>query len=231
MHDAGVIHRDIKPSNVLLRRSNESPIALIDFGLSRFYVDKNTWQHLPQRQHPGFRGTAVYASPNAHIHQDLSRRDDLISWYYMALDLMVGPLPWRRIENRAEILHMKRKLSIGAMGGEIAKQFETIWGLISSLKYEERPNYERIMELLIEAKDEKGVSDTDNWDWHPQILFMGKSDDNLFLEQKQMARSSSSSELIFPDEIEAQRRYPNTISEEPLLSQVNEKSCDCCILL
>ena len=36
LHDCGFIHRDIKPSNVLLRRDVTNPVALIDFGLSRF---------------------------------------------------------------------------------------------------------------------------------------------------------------------------------------------------
>jgi calcium-dependent protein kinase len=40
-HDQGVAHRDLKPENFLfLNKENDSPIKLIDFGLSiKFYKD------------------------------------------------------------------------------------------------------------------------------------------------------------------------------------------------
>jgi serine/threonine protein kinase len=126
LHSAGFIHRDLKPSNVLLRRTRDQPVTLIDFGLSRVYVDRKTGRHLPARPHPGFRGTAIFASLNAHCHQDLSRRDDLISWFYMAVDVLAGPLPWKRLESRAEMLHMKRRLAIGTLLADVSPQFAEI---------------------------------------------------------------------------------------------------------
>ncbi|KAH0788260.1 CK1 family protein kinase [Histomonas meleagridis] len=227
IHEFGIIHRDIKPSNVLLRRSNEMPIALIDFGLSRFYIDKNK-KHLPPREHPGFRGTAIYASPNAHIHQELSRRDDLISWYYLTIDLMIG-LPWKRAESRAEILHMKRRLQVGEIGSQIAPQFSTIWSMISILNYEDCPDYDKIKELLREAKEEHGVKDTDKWDWHPQILFMGNcEDDTKQIEDLKKNWSSFTSDTTIPDEIEAPKRYKY---DDPLINKSSQNTPNCCCVL
>lgn len=208
LHDAGFVHRDVKPSNVLLRRSHARPVALVDFGLARAYVDRATGRHLPPRPHPGFRGTAAYASLNAHAHRDLSRRDDLVSWYYMTVDLIAGPLPWRHLESRAEVLHAKRQTDTASLGAAVAVQFAQIWALIEALRYEDLPDYGRIAELLSEAQRAAGVADSDAWDWHPQILCVGPDEDEETLP----------------------RAHEKAVSDEPLLGQVNGGMCDCCVL-
>ena len=48
----------------------------------------------------GFRGTARYASINAHLAKDLARRDDLWSLLYMLIEFATGILPWRRIKDK-----------------------------------------------------------------------------------------------------------------------------------
>ena len=216
MHDSGFIHRDIKPSNILLRRDRMSPIVIIDFGLSRIYIDKATNSVLPPRQHPGFRGTTIYASPNAHMHQDLSRRDDLISWFYLVLDLIAGPLPWKGIETRTEVLHMKRSISMNKLSESISPRLSEIWTLISLLKFEDRPDYERIKQLLKLAMAENHVNRTDEWDWHPNIFHMDGNDQGDIRGRKFLASSLSS-----------EGTYDTT--REPLLQK--DESCNCCLLL
>ncbi len=67
----------------------EIAISLIfryDFGLARRYVDKNG-NHQATRHEVGWRGTTRYGSLNAHLRQDLSRRDDIesrLSLHYFA---------------------------------------------------------------------------------------------------------------------------------------------------
>ena len=221
-HDAGFIHRDIKPTNILLRRSREYPIAIIDFGLSKLYIDRKTGHLIPARAHPGFRGTAVYASPHAHMHQDLGRRDDLISWFYMIVDLLTGSLPWKALETRAEILHLKRSIKMEELGETILPQFSEIWKLIATLNYQDRPEYEKIDKLLEQAMEQNGIHNNDEWEWHPQILQMDGSDET-FLNQQRRSTSSSIEEMKYVG-----KKYK--LNKQPLL-QNHEESNDCCCLL
>uniref|UniRef100_A0A1I8BV57 Protein kinase domain-containing protein n=1 Tax=Meloidogyne hapla TaxID=6305 RepID=A0A1I8BV57_MELHA len=42
----------------------------------------------------GWRGTTRYGSRSAHQHQDLARKDDVESWFYMIVEMTRGSLPW-----------------------------------------------------------------------------------------------------------------------------------------
>ena len=66
---------------------------MIDFGLAKKHLINGT--PLPPRQNTDFRGTITYASLNAHNKLDLSRRDDLWSFYFMILDFLNEQIPWR----------------------------------------------------------------------------------------------------------------------------------------
>ena len=226
-HESGFIHRDLKPSNILLRKSREFPIAIIDFGLAKIYIDRKDGSILPERAHPGFRGTAVYASPNAHMHKDLARRDDLISWYYLTIDLLNGPLPWKQLDSRAEILHMKRTIHMDELGEQIVKQFGEVWKTIEGLNYEDRPNYEKIEDLLIEAMSENNIKKDDEFDWHPQILKMDGNDENLIDQNRRITSSSFTSEateemLIFSKS--------SGLNSQPLLGG-RRKEVNCCCMI
>lgn len=62
---------------------------LIDFGLARKYVGEDG-AHMAPRSDASFRGSTTYASVHAHRNEDLSRRDDLWSWFYMLTELVEG---------------------------------------------------------------------------------------------------------------------------------------------
>lgn len=44
LHNKRIIHRDIKPENFLIGQGAECRLVyLIDFGLSKFYIDNNNY--------------------------------------------------------------------------------------------------------------------------------------------------------------------------------------------
>ena len=81
-------------------------VFLIDFGLAKRYRDKKTHQHITYKENRHLTGTARYASINAHLGIEQSRRDDLEALGYLLLYLLAGKLPWQgqkgRIQNKEE---------------------------------------------------------------------------------------------------------------------------------
>lgn len=105
LHSKDYIHRDIKPENFLMGLNKKSHVVyLIDFGLSKKYRDSKTHQHIPYKENKNLTGTARYASINAHLGIEESRRDDLESIGYMMVYLAQGYLPWQgiRANNKME---------------------------------------------------------------------------------------------------------------------------------
>jgi len=117
VHSRNYIHRDIKPENFLVgigKRSNQ--VFLIDFGLSKRFRDQKTYQHIPYKENKSLTGTARYASINAHLGIEQSRRDDLEAIGHVIIYFLKGKLPWQGIkaQNMAEKYHkiMEKKISI-----------------------------------------------------------------------------------------------------------------------
>jgi hypothetical protein len=138
---------------------------------------------------------------------------------------MSGPLPWRHLETKTEILHMKRRLDMAKLGREAVPQFGDIWELISALEYEDEPPYGRIHNKLKEAMDENSVSAEDEWDWHPQILFMGGDEPML----DQVRESSSDTEQRMTS---TSRTKETGLNSDPLLGVPTGEGCcgGCCVV-
>ena len=58
------------------------------------------------RTNAEFRGTISYASLNAHLKKDLSRRDDLWSYFFTILDFFDEPLPWRALRDNKVYIYI-----------------------------------------------------------------------------------------------------------------------------
>jgi serine/threonine protein kinase len=116
VHSKNFIHRDIKPDNFLIglgKRSNL--IFLIDFGLAKKFRDAKTHQHIPYKENKNLTGTARYASINAHLGIEQSRRDDLEAIGYVLVYFAKGKLPWQGVnaQGKAEKYHkiMEKKMA------------------------------------------------------------------------------------------------------------------------
>lgn len=94
VHTNNLIHRDIKPDNFMTgNNKSQNLIYIIDFGLAKKFRDPMTKQHIPYKENRSLTGTARYASVNAHMGIELSRRDDLESVGYLFVYFLKGELP------------------------------------------------------------------------------------------------------------------------------------------
>ena len=99
MHAHDIVHRDIKPNNFVMGKDSHSrnTVHLLDYGLAKIY--RIHGNHIPFRDDKKLTGTARYASLNAHLGRELSRRDDLESLGFMLVYFYKGSLPWQGNHN------------------------------------------------------------------------------------------------------------------------------------
>jgi len=186
LHERGYIHRDIKPANFVIKEirnvpnnltinniskkdqsdSNSVPhnsknnlkIYMVDYGLAKVHLDKNS-RPLPPKLNTDFRGTLTYASLNAHYKKELSRRDDLWSFFFVILDLLNENLPWRTCkDDKDDIKKVKeicladaeKKLLLTTTKGKI--EILEILNHLKTLNYCDMPNYHFIRKKLNDLK-------------------------------------------------------------------------------
>jgi casein kinase 1 len=97
-HNMGYLHLDIKPDNILIgsaarERLESSTIVLIDYGISKKWKDEHD-EHIPENRMVPFSGNVLFASKNAFMQIEQSRRDDLISLCYFLAFLLNAELTW-----------------------------------------------------------------------------------------------------------------------------------------
>lgn len=157
MHQLHYIHRDIKPDNFTLGVDRaEKLIYLIDFGLAKRYRHPETKQHIPYRENRGLGvvGTLRYASVNAHLGMELSRRDDLEALFYMLIYFVQGSLPWQgalqlsKSEKYARILELKQTTSCVQLCKDLPSCFNTALQYIRALQFDTAPDYSYLLSLL-----------------------------------------------------------------------------------
>ena len=145
MHKMKLIHRDIKPHNFLMKKKT---IKIIDFGTSNIYYENN--RHILFQNKSSFVGNYLFCSKNAHNRHTLSRRDDLESWCYMISYLSRGYLPWYRSEGHSDGEHFFSIYKSNLNSSQLFKleEFKHIFSYISSLEFDQTPNYSYIKQKL-----------------------------------------------------------------------------------
>ncbi len=99
VHSRSFIHRDMKPENFVMGIGKYcNKLYIIDFGLAKRYRDARTRVHIAYREDKNLTGTARYASVNAHLGIEQSRRDDLESLGYVIMYFMRSNLPWQGLK-------------------------------------------------------------------------------------------------------------------------------------
>ncbi|KAH0795567.1 CK1 family protein kinase [Histomonas meleagridis] len=147
VHKHGYVHRDIKPQNFVVRLNGNVAICLLDFGISKLYLNQNG-QHIEARGHPSGGGSPVYASVNSHNQVDLSRRDDLISLIYSILSISKYRLPWMSTQGIQEIGNIKKQHKLSVLCKPLGPGFVEFANHVESLGFADEPNYQLLHRAL-----------------------------------------------------------------------------------
>ena len=168
LHRLGYLHRDIKPGNFAIGREEEGTsrvVYILDFGLARKFVNDRGEIRTP-RAAAGFRGTVRYAPLNCHNSRELSRRDDLETWFYQQIEITRGKVPWAQVQDKDEVGRYKvRARQTGELIQECPRGFGAIISYIDGLKYWDVPDYDFIFGTMRQELQRAGGRDSDPYDW------------------------------------------------------------------
>ena len=160
VHERGFVHRDIKPPNFMTgsgpnpstnenEKNTSDKIFLIDFGMSRTYIDDKTKAHRCNKlRTTGIIGTPRYVSINVHDGNEPSRRDDLISIMYVVVYLVKGRLPWKAAASPESVAQIKKTILPEELFLDMPPSYLDIFKYLSTMSYEEAPKYSHIIENL-----------------------------------------------------------------------------------
>ncbi|KAM3131642.1 hypothetical protein pb186bvf_016306 [Paramecium bursaria] len=152
VHSKGVVHRDLKPENIMMGKHNTSQVFLVDFGVSKQFLEKG--KHIPFKDKKSFIGTTRYASIAAHKGYEIGRKDDLESLLYVIIYLTLGKLPWQNLQNIGDrdrtivVGEVKIQTPTAQLCKDLPIQFTEILNYVKSLPFDAEPDYELIKALL-----------------------------------------------------------------------------------
>ncbi len=165
-------------------------VYAIDFGLAKKFRDPRTHQHIPYRENKNLTGTARYASINTHLGIEQGRRDDLEALGYIFVYFYRGILPWQGLKAKTKAQKYEKisekKLSTpvdelckGSPGKYeqlpvgtlmrlvlIPAEFATYVNYCRSLRFEEKPDYAYLRQLIRNLFHRQGFSYDYVFDWN-----------------------------------------------------------------
>ena len=162
LHEKHLLHRDIKPSNFLFGLGSQTnKLFLVDLGFSkRFNYDG---AHIQEKRISKIVGSPNFVSLNIHKHIEPSRRDDLESCVYVILTMLLGKLEWFDKSNLDTIYDLKSKI----LELEYVPEFiKIILRYIRNIKFEETPNYNYIIKIMINTFMENSFVNDDIFELH-----------------------------------------------------------------
>ncbi|CAD8047390.1 unnamed protein product [Paramecium primaurelia] len=171
IHKQGVLHRDLKPENIML--DDQNAIYLIDFGISKIFQRKNGGL-IPFKEKVPFVGTARYASIAAHKGQELSRKDDVESLFYVMIFCLKGTLPWQNLrhipddQRTQKIGELKETTDPKVLFKDLPIEFIKIYEYLRKLTYNTEPDYKTIIKLLQQAAKHLNIILDNRYEWDQQ---------------------------------------------------------------
>ena len=186
VHKIGKVYNDLKLDNILVGstktiqpQSKEQSsllededlfeqIWLIDFGLCTDYLDA-LGNHVKEGQTEEFVGNLAMSSGNAMSFRVLSRRDDLISLSYLMIYIKNGHLDFLDcIDNNTKfssklfqkVSNLKKQMTPSSLcpANSPTAPFLPFVDYVHSLKFDQKPDYEMLLEMLKKIREEEKES-------------------------------------------------------------------------
>jgi len=171
LHSLHVVFRDVKPENFVLG-SETNTIYVIDFGLSKFFVDSHG-KHLPYQVTNEYIGTARYMSINAHNCREQGRRDDLEALgYVFVYFIRGGKLPWSGVrvptfkEHNKVVLTMKKTIPEEDLCAGAPEEFLFYMKYVRFLEFDAAPCYMRLRNTFKRLFQRHNFADNGTYDWN-----------------------------------------------------------------
>uniref|UniRef100_A0A669CRU1 non-specific serine/threonine protein kinase n=1 Tax=Oreochromis niloticus TaxID=8128 RepID=A0A669CRU1_ORENI len=165
VHTRSLIYRDVKPENFLVGRpgsKRQHTIHIIDFGLAKEYIDPETKQHIPYREHKSLTGTARYMSINTHLGKEQSRRDDLEALGHMFMYFL--PFLFSSLSSHVRT-YTKRDTPIEVLCENFPEEMATYLRYVRRLDFFEKPDYDYLRKLFTDLFDRNGYIFDYQYDW------------------------------------------------------------------
>lgn len=176
VHKRNLVHRDIKPDNFMMGTgTNVNQVYVIDFGLSKRYQDPKTHEHIKMTEGSSLTGTARYASINAMMGREQSRRDDLESLGYVWLYFLRGSLPWSGIpaknteEKMRKITDVKKSTTLTSLCKGFPREFIIYLETVKKLRFTEEPNYAEYRKMFRDLFIREGYVYDKVYDWSESV--------------------------------------------------------------
>jgi ankyrin repeat protein/tRNA A-37 threonylcarbamoyl transferase component Bud32 len=145
-----IIHRDLKPSNVLI--SSEDTIKVSDFGLAKYYPQKNRFLN-DRYSMTGETGSYRYMAPEVFKHEPYNEKVDVYSYALVMYWLFSGFRPFTNIADpvsavKFAALEGGRPVLSNVKDKRVAALLEKAW----AQRPEDRPSFSIIAKFFEELK-------------------------------------------------------------------------------
>jgi len=172
LHSCGFLHCDLKPANLAIGYGDKSHIIyLMDYGLCVPYKDLKTGEHKPFKEGKTLKGNMRFASANAQLGAEQSRRDDLESLFYMLVYLYQGRFPWdeetclNKAENYLHVMENKMSFPPELLCKGLPDEFLSFLTYCKELSFKEKPEYDYLKGLILMAMKKSGLVYDFRFDW------------------------------------------------------------------
>ena len=128
-------------------KNKSDTVYIIDYGLSKSYINPKTDKHIAFDKINHIVGTLRYCSLNSQMGFEQGRRDDLESLEYSLIYMLKGKLPWKglkgvgKIENNKSVMETKSKTSIKELCKELPLEMSKFMIYCKTLQFHEDLNH------------------------------------------------------------------------------------------